>query len=139
MMPFVKPRPRRAIISIAVCAALFLLSAVPAWGATDVYPAGGGAFGSDAEGWQVTEAVCNVSLLLTCTASGEHDASNGNPAGSMTAKTNADLNLLGTFESTVVFESPQFIVADEGAATLHVDREFVPGGLIELAPVASYR
>ena len=137
-MPFVKPRLRGAITPIAACAAVLLFSAAPAWGATDVYPAGGGAFGSDAEGWQQTEAVCDVSLLSTCTASGEYDASSGNPAGSMTAKTNADLNLLGTFESTVVFESPEFTVADAGAATLHLDREFVPGGLIEIEPVASY-
>ncbi len=132
-----KPHPRGPLVLIVALFAL-LLTAMPAGAATVVYPAGGGVFTGGAEGWQETEADCNVSLLSTCTASGEHDATAGNPAGSITAKTNADLNLLGTFESTVVFESPEFTVAEAGTATLHLDRAFAPEGLIELKPLASY-
>lgn len=129
---------RGGVIALIASLLTLLLAAAPAGAATDVYPPGGGTFAGDEQGWQVTEEACSVSLLSTCTASGEYDPAGGNPAGSMTAKTIADLNLLGTFESTVVFESPQFTVADPGAATLHLDREFVPGGLIELAPLGSY-
>lgn len=125
------------LAAIAALSAL-LLMATPAGAATDVYPAGGGTFAGGAEGWQEAEAECSVSLLSTCTASGDYDGSGGSPAGSLAAKTNADLNLLGTFESTVVFDSPEFTVTEAGTATLHLDREFVPGGLIELVPTASY-
>jgi hypothetical protein len=115
-----------------------LLGAIPASAAAAVYPAGGGGFTADAEGWQEVDADCNVTALSSCEANGEHDAVNGNPPGGLTAKTTVLLNLAALFESTVVFESPDFTVAQAGSATLHLDRQFAPGGLFTLAPEATY-
>jgi hypothetical protein len=105
---------RGAVASIAAVGALFCLSVFSAAAAAAVYPFGGGAFAADAEGWQETEATCNVTLLSTCEASGEYDATAGNPPGALTAKTSVSLNLAALFDSTVVLESPDFTVAEAG-------------------------
>lgn len=143
-MPFIHSGSRlvdsrwcRGIASIAVIGGLALAAVAPAAPAA-TYPAGGGAFAADAEGWLATEEACNVSLLSTCEASGEHDASAGNPPGALTAKTSVTLNLAAVFDSTVVFESPDFTVAKAGPATMHAERQFVPGGLLTLTPEATY-
>lgn len=134
-MTSIKRRPGGAILLIAACAAAFLLFAGSAKAATEVYPAGGGTFASDLQGWQVTDASC--SLPVICTASGAHDASAGNPPGSATAKTTVILGLINLISSTVVFESPEFAVADDGStATLRLDRQFVPSQVA--VPGATY-
>jgi hypothetical protein len=87
----------------------------------------------------VTEESCSASLLSTCDASGGHDASAGNPAGSLAASTNTTLALLGLFSSTVAFESPAFTVGQAGDAALDLDRAFAPAGsLIDIAPSVDY-
>lgn len=116
--------------------AFFLLTAGHARAATMVYPAGGGTFSGGAQGWQVTDASCNVPLL--CSASGGYDGSAGNPAGSIAANTSIALNLLTVFKSTVTVQSPDFTVGTRGASTLHLERQFAPGSLADLAPQASY-
>jgi len=113
-----------------------LLSAGQARAATNVYPAGGSTFTGGAQGWEATEASCNVPAL--CTASGGYDGSNGNPPGSIAANTNIGLNLATLFKSTVTLQSPDFTVAGAGDATLHLDRQFVSGSLLDLAPQATY-
>lgn len=123
---------------------LLSLSAVLAWGAlavpagaaTDVYPAGGGEFNGGAEGWEVTSAACNVAVL--CTASGGYDGSDGRPAGSLGADTNIGLNLLSLFTSTVTLQSPDFYASMAGSASLHLDRRFSQGSLVDLAPQLDY-
>jgi hypothetical protein len=115
---------------------LVLLSAGHARAATNVYPAGSGTFTGGAQGWEATEASCNVPAL--CTASGGYDGSNGNPPGSIAANTTIGLNLLTLFKSTVTLQSPDFTVAAAGDATLHLDRQFVSGSLVDLAPQATY-
>ncbi len=115
---------------------MLLLGAGQARAATNVYPAGGGTFTGGAQGWEATEAGCNVPAL--CTASGGYDGSNGNPPGSIAANTTIGLNLLTLFKSTVTLQSPDFTVADAGEATLHLDRQFVSGALVDLAPQATY-
>lgn len=129
---------RRGVVASIAAGVLLCLWTLPAPAAAAVYPAGGGAFAADAEGWQATEEVCNVTLLSTCEASGEHDPAAGNPPGALTAKTTVSLNLAGLFDSTVVFESPDFAVTEAGPATVHVERQFAPGGLPTLAPEATY-
>jgi hypothetical protein len=115
---------------------LMLLSAGQAGAATNAYPAGGGTFTGGAQGWVVTEASCNVPAF--CTASGGYDGANGNPPGSIAANTNIGLNLLTLFKSTVTLQSPDFTVASGGDATIHLDRQFVSGSLVDQAPQATY-
>jgi hypothetical protein len=115
---------------------LVLLSAGQARAATTVYPAGGGTFTGGAQGWEATEASCNVPAL--CTASGGYDGANGNPPGSIAANTTIGLNLLTLFKSTVTLQSPDFTVSSAGDATLHLDRQFAFGSLVDLAPQATY-
>jgi hypothetical protein len=113
-----------------------LLSAGQARAADDVYPAGGGTFSGGAQGWQVTDASCNVAFL--CSADGGYDSGNGNPPGSFAANTTIALNLLTLFKSTVTMQSPDFTIGGDGDATLHLDRQFAPGSLVDLAPDTSY-
>lgn len=119
--------------AIAVAAAM-LLAAGPARAA--VYPAGGSGFDGGPQGWQVTEASCNAGGA--CTASGGYDGGNGNPPGSLSADTTVTLNLVTVFESTVTLQSPDFTVAGGRLGTLHLDRQFAPGSLVDLAAKTSY-
>jgi hypothetical protein len=116
---------------------LMLLSAGQARAATSVYPAGGSTFTGGAQGWEATEASCNVPAPL-CTASGGYEGASGNPPGSIAANTVIGVNLLTQFKSTVTLRSPDFTVAAAGDATLHLDRQFVSGSLVDLAPQATY-
>jgi hypothetical protein len=101
-----------------------------------VYPAGGSTFTGGAQGWEATEASCTAAPL--CTASGGYDGGAGNPPGSLAANTTVALNLLTVFKSTVVLRSPDFTVASAGDGTLHLDRQFVSGALIDLTPQLEY-
>lgn len=121
------------LVAVAAIAASI---AAPAAGAADRYPGGGGQFSGSAEGWQVAEASCNVPVL--CSASGGYDGSDGSPGGSLAAETNIGLNLVSQFQSTVTLQSPDFEVETSGAATMRVERRFVPGSLIDLGPELHY-
>lgn len=129
-------RGRLAASCCVAVAAACLVAGPAAQAATDTYPAGGGTFTGGAQGWQVTDASCNVPAL--CTASGGYDGSNGNPPGSFAANTTIALNLLTLFKSTVTLQSPDFTVSSAGDATLHLDRQFVAGSAIDLAPELTY-
>jgi hypothetical protein len=113
-----------------------LVAGPAAQAATDTYPAGAGTFTGGPQGWQVTDASCNVPTL--CTASGGYDDSNGNPPGSFAANTTITLNLLTLFKSTVTLQSPDFTVSRDGDATMHLDRQFAAGSLVDLAPELTY-
>lgn len=121
-----------------LAAALLALGvlAAPAGAATSVYPGGAGQFNGGAEGWQVTEASCNAPLL--CSAGGGYEPGDGRPAGSLTADTNIALNLLTLFQSTVTLQSPDFVAGEGGAGSVHLDRRFVSGSLVDLAPQLEY-
>lgn len=112
------------------------LLAGPASAATGVYPPGAGQFDGGAEGWQATEASCSVPLF--CSADGGYEPGDGAPAGSLAANADVALNLAGLFESTVTLRSPDFQVADGGAASLRLDRRFVSDSLVDLAPRLDY-
>lgn len=130
----------RGVLGAGAAAILLLLSAGPAGAAGDVYPAGGGTFSGGPQGWQVTGASCNLAVL--CAAAGGYDGvdagTDGSPPGSIAAKTTIGLNLLTLFKATVTLQSPDFEVTGEGAGTLHLDRQFAPGALLDLAPQATY-
>ena len=126
---------RGGLVLAAALLAVGVLAA-PASAASSVYPSGAGQFDGGVEGWQVNEASCNVPLL--CSASGGYEPGDGRPAGSLTADTNIALNLLTLFESTVTLQSPDFKVGDGGSASLHLDRRFVSGSLVDLAPELDY-
>jgi hypothetical protein len=131
-------RRSSGVVGACCAAALGLcLVAGPAQAATNVYPAGGGTFTGGAQGWEVTDASCNVPAPL-CTAEGGYDGGNGNPPGSIAANTTIGLNLLTLFKSTVTVQSPDFAVAEAGDGTLHLDRQFTSGALVDLEPQAAY-
>jgi hypothetical protein len=112
------------------------MGAGPAAAATSVYPAGGSTFSGGAQGWEAVDASCNVPAF--CTADGGYDGADGNPPGSIAANTTIGLNLLTLFKSTVTLQSPDFTVASVGDATLHLERQFVSGSLVDLAPQTTY-
>ncbi len=125
---------RWAVAAGALAAVLIALGAGQARAA--VYPAGGSTFTAGPEGWKVSAASCSVALL--CTAEGGYDASEGNPAGSLTAKSNITVNLASLFKATVTELSPEFKASTGGPATLHLDRQFVPVDLVGLEPEVTY-
>lgn len=127
----------RLLTTLCCVVAAAALTAAPAQAATDVYPAGKGTFSGGPQGWMTTAASCNLGASL-CTAEGTYDGASGNPAGSYAANTTIAVNVLTLFKSTVTVQSPDFTVAQDGDATLHLDRQLVGGALIDLAPEATY-
>lgn len=125
---------RKAALAGTALAAMLLLTAAPAPAA--VYPAGGSSFSGGAEGWQVTDASCDAEPV--CTASGGYDGGSGNPPGSIAASTSVALNLVTLFESSVTLQSPDFTVADGRLGTLHLERQFDPGNLVDPAATTAY-
>ena len=119
---------------VGLTAAMLLVAAGQARAV--VYPAGGSDFDGGPQGWQVTEASCNAAAL--CTASGGYDGGNGNPPGSIAADTTVTLNLLTLFKSNVTLQSPDFTVAGGRLGTLHLESQFAPGSLVDLAAETSY-
>lgn len=131
-----KKRTPRFAISLICAVGLAAVSASGAVAATISYPSGGSGFNGNDEGWGVSSASCNVPAF--CTASGTYDSGTGNPAGSLAANTNIALNLLTLFHSSVTFVSPDFAVNEGGAASVHVDRSFSQGSLVDLSPTLAY-
>lgn len=122
-----------------ICAVVFAaatLVAAPAQAATNVYPAKGGTFTGGPQGWLTTEASCNLAAL--CTAEGGYDGVDGNPPGSYALNTTIGLKVMSLFKSTITVQSPDFTVVEAGDATLHLDRQFVPGAVVDLAPEVTY-
>lgn len=122
-----------AVCSVALAAALI---AAPAQAATNVYPAGAGTFTGGPQGWLTTEATCSLPVL--CTAEGAYDGADGNPPGSYAINTTIGLKVTTLFKSTVSFQSPDFVVPTAGDATLHLERQFVPGAAVDVAPEVTY-
>jgi len=127
---------RRGAVAATATIAMLLLAMPSAGAASGVYPAEGGTFSGGAQGWQLTSASCNAGPL--CTVSGGYDDSNGDPPGSIAANTTVALNLVTVFKSNVTLQSPDFTVAGPDSGTLHLDRQFAPGSLVDLAAETSY-
>jgi hypothetical protein len=131
-------RSATALCGIAALAVL-LLAAGRAGAATSVYPAGGNGFDSSAEGWSPGATSCAPAALL-CTPEATYDSSTGNPPGSIAARTTVTLNLLGLFQGSETWSSPQFTlpVGAVTGASVHLDRAFSPGGLVDVEPTGTY-
>jgi hypothetical protein len=135
MSSFSSVRLRLFAIACLLTAALFASSVGQASAAA--YPAGGSTFTGSAEGWS-SSANCNVPATLVCEASAGYDATAGDPAGSLGLKSQVAVNALALFRVGATEESPGFTVAEGGAATLRLERQFEPGGLLPLTPRATY-
>lgn len=135
-MPSSRGRLRLVPAICAVALAASCLAAGPAQAATNVYPTKAGTFTGGPQGWITTEASCNLAAL--CTAEGGYDGADGNPPGSYAANTTIGLNAVGLFKSTITVQSPDFTIAEAGDATLHLDRQFVSGSPVDLAPEVTY-
>lgn len=129
-------RGRMGALATICAIVLAALAAAPAQAATNIYPAKGGTFTGGPQGWLTTEANCSVAVL--CTAEGGYDGVDGNPPGSYALNTTVGLNVATLFKSTITFQSPDFTVTEAGDATLHLDRQFAPGSLVDLAPEVTY-
>ncbi len=121
------------IVTLATLVALALAGTARA----ATYPvAGGNTFTGSAEGWQIKSATCSIPVF--CTADGGYDGASGTPAGSLATNSNVLVNLVSLFKTNVALESPEFKVGDGGSGTLSISRQFDPGGLLGLAPQATY-
>jgi hypothetical protein len=132
-------RPLRWTLGAGALALLLIaILAGPARAAT--YPtASGSGFSGGLEGWKVTNGNCTaIGLPLLCTAENGYDASEGNPAGSLQAKTSYLLNALALFKAEAGFESPDFTADASGAGAISVQRAFADSDLVKLNPQLEY-
>jgi hypothetical protein len=135
-----RSRIRQACLLGCVSGAALLVPAVGQASAA-TYPGAGSSFTGGAEGWKAASKCQLLNVLevpLLCTANGAYDGTAGAPAGSFAASTNIPLNLIGSFKSEVVAESPTFTAVEGGAGQLSLSRAFAPGGLISLTPQYLY-
>src|ERR1044072_5006551 len=121
-----------------VCAALPALAG-SAVAATTVHPGGGNGFDTGVEGWSSGGTSCTPIELL-CTTEADHDASAGNPPGSIAVETMATVNLISLFKGTATWTSPQFTIPVEPItdARLRLDHAFDPGALGGVGPGANH-
>lgn len=138
MSTALRKRVRRGILLGCVSgAALLVLVVGQASAAT--YPGGGSSFTGSAEGWKVSSECKVLNILpLICTGTAGYDATSGSPPGSLAAKTEIPVNLIGLFKSDALLESPSFTAVGSGSGSLSLSRQFEPGGLLSLAPVFTY-
>lgn len=116
-----------------------LLLAGRAQAATAVYPDGGSGFTSSSEGWTPGGASCDPAALL-CTPEAAYDGTAGNPPGSISARTTVTVNVANLFSGTETWNSPPFTVpvGSVTGASLRLERAFDAGGLVDVAPKATY-
>jgi len=116
-----------------------LLLAGRAQAATAVYPDGGSGFTSSSEGWTPGGASCDPVALL-CTPEAAYDGTAGNPPGSISARTTVTVNVASLFSGTETWNSPPFTVpvGSVTGASLRLERAFDAGGLVDVAPKATY-
>jgi len=129
----------KELTAVATVGAALLALTGPATAATTTLPGGGNGFATGVEGWSAGGESC-VPVELLCTTEGAHDASEGNPAGSLAVETTATVNLLSLFKGTATWTSPTFTAPVEPIvdARLRLDHAFDPGALIDVGPVADY-
>ena len=114
-----------------------LAVAGPAGAATTAYPGGGSNFAVDAQGWTGSQSSCDVPVGGLCTASTAYEPGVGSPAGSISTRVDATVNLLGLLDGAGTWTSPAFTVPAGPAvagATFAYKRQLDPGGLLDLAP-----
>jgi Ca2+-binding RTX toxin-like protein len=120
--------------------AMALLAAGSAQGATS-YPSGGSDFAANEQGWVGSPDVpCSPILAAVCTTSTEHEATQGNPPGSITVRMASTVNLGGILAGTGTWTSPSFTVPAGDAvtgATFEYDRQLVAASLVGLTPTST--
>ena len=137
-MPPIRAR-LSSLVAVVAATACFAVLAAPAGAATTTYPAGGSAFNTDAEGWTPGPSSCTPATVL-CTPEAAYSPTVGNPPGSIAEQTTVTLNAVSLFKGTETWTSPQFAVpvGTITGASLQLQRAFDPGGLVEVAPTATY-
>lgn len=126
--------PLRAI-GAAMLTTSALFAAAPAQAAT--YPqAGGSTFEADAQGWSSLRAECSAaSGTAVCTQTNAHDSQDGNPPGSIVARTSVIVNAGQLFQGDSTWRSPTFVAqASAGTGVLQYDRRLQVEGLLALSP-----
>lgn len=101
------------------------------------YPeAGGSGFDADAQGWSSLRAECSVANgTAACTQENAHDPQDGNPPGSIAARTRVVANAGQLFRGESTWRSPSFVAqAGSGTGVLQYDRRFEVEGLVTLSP-----
>ncbi len=131
-------RIRQGVLFGCVSGAALL---IPVFGQASAatYPGGGSTFTGSAEGWKASSECKVIGVLpLLCTGTAGYDATAGSPPGSLAAKTDVPINLVGLFKSTALLESPSFTAEGSGAGSLALARQFEPGGVLGLTPEFGY-
>jgi Ca2+-binding RTX toxin-like protein len=117
-----------------------LLAAGSAQGATS-YPSGGSDFAAGAQGWVGSpDTSCSPVVGAVCTISTEHEATEGNPPGSISVRMTSTVNLGGVLAGTGTWTSPSFTVPAGDAvtgATFEYDRQLVAASLAGLTPTST--
>ncbi len=138
-----RSRIRQGLLLGCVSGAALLVLVVGQASAATTYPNGGSTFTGSREGWFVPQKECKllgtVELGLLCENEGEYTQAAGNPPGSYTAHTKGIVNAASIFESKVTLQSPDFMVASGGPATLHLDRQLALTGAVKLGPDSGYK
>jgi hypothetical protein len=130
---------KRVVLAVTGAVAL----AAPAGALSVVEPGGGSTFESSTQSWTSEVTICQPNQGApgeACAATNSHDASVGNPAGSLRSRLTLDIGFV-LFDSDFVWRSPSFrIPGDPGAevrgAEFGYDRRFDAGDLINLDPEA---
>jgi hypothetical protein len=131
-----RSRIRQAFLLGCVSGAALLVLAVGQASAAS-YPGGGSTFSGGTEGWSLF-AECNVPIPLLCTASAAYDENAGSPSGSLADRTELAVGLVGTITAEAVETSPPFVVAESGAGTLALQRQFEISELLAITSEVEY-
>ncbi|MFP5361608.1 MAG: fibronectin type III domain-containing protein [Thermoleophilia bacterium] len=148
-------RIQRGVGASLLALALILIAAVPSARADTIYPdnqLSGTTFDLGADGWTSVSDECELlpNLLplpipdVLCEVRNTHDATHGNPPGSLESEFRsvvsglAVIPPLSLFEGRGTISSPQFTVTGSGPATLRYDRQALINALISINGQGTY-
>lgn len=148
-------RIQRGVGASLLALALILIAAVPSARADTIYPdnqLSGSTFDLGADGWSSAADECELlpNLLsiptpdVLCEVRNTHDATHGNPPGSLESEFRstvgglAAIPPLSLFEGRGTISSPQFTVTGSGPATLRYDRQAMIDALISINGQGTY-
>lgn len=154
-MSIVARRIQRGVSASLLALALIVTVAVPIARADTIYPdnkLSGTTFDLGADGWSSVSDECKLlpNLLpilvpdVLCEVRNTHDATHGNPPGSLESEFRSVVNALGVLDPLLLFEgkgtisSPQFTVTGSGPATLSFDRQALLNALISINGQGTY-
>ena len=122
-----------------LAAGLSLLAAAPAQAADTVYSPLSNDFANNAQGWTGSDTGCSPTsgIGALCSAATEHSNARGNPAGSISLRTDVTVNALSLFRAGGRWTSPEFGIptgSTPRSASFTYDRRLELGGLLNLGP-----